>query len=320
MPGLHCDLSRVGLPLTALAGAVALVVYFLPRPARKFLSKVRRRVKVVAVHEISHDSKKIRLSLGDQNSILGLPTGKHICLYAPNPQECLDSGKWNNQDDPDRGKVEIERKYTPISGNDTKGYVDLVVKVYRPGTVKMPDGRETTWTSGGKMGLHLDRLRVGDSIDINGPSGVYEYLGKGEFRIPGGTSVTVSHVGMMAGGTGITPMLQVVEAALRDPADFTQWSLIYANKTQDDILVRDLLEDAEHRSNGRFKVHYTLDFPPDGWEHKKGFITEDMIKECLPPLSKRPLMLMCGPPPMVEHACKKNLLALGYQKSSMIVF
>ena len=31
--------------------------------------------------------------------------------------------------------------------------------------------------------------------------------------------VTVKHVGMLAGGTGITPMLQVVQAALRDSGD-----------------------------------------------------------------------------------------------------
>ena len=33
------------------------------------------------------------------------------------------------------------------------------------------------------------------------------------------TEITVKHVGMMAGGTGITPMLQVVQAALRDSND-----------------------------------------------------------------------------------------------------
>jgi len=32
------------------------------------------------------------------------------------------------------------------------------------------------------------------------------------------------------------------------------------------------------------------------------------------------LVLMCGPPPMLEHACKPNLLALGYDKSLMWEF
>merc|ERR1711862_536596 len=101
-------------------------------------------------------------------------------------------------------------------------------------------------------------------------------------------------------------MLQVVSAALRDKADATTFSLIYANKTEDDILVRDLLDEAVASSRGRFTVNYTLDFPPAGWTHKKGFITADMIRECLPGPSDSTLVLMCGPPPMVEFACKKN--------------
>eukprot|EP00435_Cladocopium_sp_Y103_P049554 s1082_g15.t1 len=44
------------------------------------------------------------------------------------------------------------------------------------------------------------------------------------------------------------------------------------------------------------------------------------IKECLPPPSPETLILMCGPPPMVEFACRKNLQALGYEKDRMVSF
>lgn len=50
------------------------------------------------------------------------------------------------------------------------------------------------------------------------------------------------------------------------------------------------------------------------------FITADMIKEVLPPPGDDTLVLMCGPPPMIEFACKKNLEALGYPKTSMVNF
>merc|ERR1719161_432386 len=125
---------------------------------------------------------------------------------------------------------------------------------------------------------------------------------------------------MMAGGTGLTPMYQIVTAALEDPSDKCEFSLIYANKTEDDILIKDMLDAAAASSKGRFKVHYTLDFPPAGWKGHKGFITTDMIKECLPPPGPETLVLMCGPPPMVEFACKKNLDSLGYEKKSLIAF
>merc|ERR1719217_1406516 len=106
----------------------------------------------------------------------------------------------------------------------------------------MPDGKEVNWEDGGKMGLYLDKLKMGDSIEINGPAGVIQYLGKGMLKVPGRTK-TITHVGMLAGGTGITPMLQVAAAALRDPADKVKLTLLYANKTETDILVRDYLDD-----------------------------------------------------------------------------
>ena len=50
--------------------------------------------------------------------------------------------------------------------------------------------------------------QVGDSLDISGPWGMHEYLGKGKFKLHK-REVTCKKLGMMAGGTGITPMLQV---------------------------------------------------------------------------------------------------------------
>lgn len=312
---------RNALPLLGLAGlgAAGAAVYMLTRPPKVFLDKKRKRAQILEVQELSHDTKRFRISLGSKSTTLGLPVGKHIVIYSKNPKSCLASGKWNGKDDPDKGREEVDRKYTPVTGNETPGYVDLVIKVYRPGKVKMPDGKEVTWEDGGKAGLDLDGKKAGDFIEIGGPLGLNEYLGCGAFKLPG-RQMTAKKVGMMAGGTGLTPMLQVAQAAIRDPADSTTFSLIYANKTEDDILCRDLLDELQERSKGRFKVHYTLDFPPEGWKGKTGFITQDMIKECLPAPGDDTLVLMCGPPPMIEFACKKNLEALGYSKQSMVPF
>jgi cytochrome-b5 reductase len=308
-------------PALMVAGAmtVTIAAYLLFKPKAVFLTKQRKRAQIVEVEQLSPDTKRFRLSLGSRSTALGLPVGKHLVLYAPNSKSCLASGRWNGKEDPDKGQCEIERKYTPVTGNECLGYVDLFIKIYQPGTVQMPDGRQTTWEDGGKMGLYLDSRRPGDFIEVMGPVGVNEYLGQGTFKLPGRT-VTVKHVGMLAGGTGLTPMLQVVQAALRDPKDTCKFSLIYANKTEGDILCRSMLDELARGSNGRFKLTYTLDFPPEGWAHKRGFITTGMIGECLPPPSPDTLVLMCGPPPMIEFACKKNLELLGYEKRSMVDF
>ena len=37
---------------------------------------------------------------------------------------------------------------------------------------------------------------------------------------------------MIAGGTGITPMLQIIEQCLKDPNDDTKLSLLFANQVE----------------------------------------------------------------------------------------
>lgn len=240
-------------------------------------------------------------------------------MFAPNPPECLKSGLWNGKEDPDDGKAEIDRRYTPITGDDVPGYTDIVVKIYRPGIAKMADGKEVKWEDGGKVGLHLDSKEAGDYIEISGPVGVNEYLGKGMFKLPYRT-VSTEHVGMLAGGSGITPMLQIARAAIRNKRDSCEFSLIYANRTESDILLRDELEDLAEESGGQFKVYYTLDFPPDNWKHREGFISTEMIRSFLPSPRKKPLVLMCGPAPMLDGSCRKSLELLGYPPTSIVSF
>ena len=62
---------------------------------------------------------------------------------------------------------------------------------------------------------------------------------------------------------GITPMLQIVKAVLKDPEDRTQVSLLFANQTEEDILLRKELEEmADQHSN--FQLWYTVDRSTEG--------------------------------------------------------
>ena len=61
-------------------------------------------------------------------------------------------------------------------------------------------------------------------------------------------------------------MLQIIQAILKDPEDNTRVSLLFANQTVDDILVRDELETMAESSE-QFTLWYTLDRPPDGTIH-----------------------------------------------------
>jgi len=275
------------------------------------LNKQRQKIVLGERTNLSHDTVRFRFNLPKATPVLGLPVGKHFKLYCPNPVGKV-KGEWNGREDPEDGTDEIERKYTPCSSDDEVGYVDLVIKVYKGGVIdRFPDG--------GKMSQYMDTLKVGDTLAIMGPIGMNEYMGKGKFMI-GKREVTCKTLGMMAGGTGITPMLQVMAAILKDPNDSTTISLLYANQTEDDILVRDMLEDLQAKHPKRMMVWYTLDRPPANWSYSTGFITETMIAEHLPAPGNDTLVLMCGPPPMVKFACQQNLDKLGYAKDRQVAF
>lgn len=67
-----------------------------------------------------------------------------------------------------------------------------------------------------------------------------------------------------SGGTGITPMLQIIRQVTRDPKDETHLSLLFANQTEEDILLRDELEDAAKNHPDQVKIWYTVDRPSEG--------------------------------------------------------
>uniref|UniRef100_A0A0M3I2W8 NADH-cytochrome b5 reductase n=1 Tax=Ascaris lumbricoides TaxID=6252 RepID=A0A0M3I2W8_ASCLU len=249
---------------------------------------------------VSHDTRRFRFKLPSEKHVLGLPIGQHIYLSAK-----VD------------GKLTV-RPYTPISSDDDSGFVELMVKVYFKNVhPKFPDG--------GKMSQHLDSLKIGDTIDFRGPSGLIIYEGKGYFAVkPSKTADAVrrrfKNVGMIAGGTGITPMLQIINAVLKKKDDPTKISLLFANQQQDDILLRDELDRLAEEHAERFHVWYTLDRPPNGWKFSTGFINETMINEHLPVPNAETVILMCGPPPMVNFACVPNLDKLAYPPENRFIF
>lgn len=128
----------------------------------------------------------------------------------------------------------------------------------------------------------------------------------------------VKRFGMIAGGTGITPMLQITKAIVRgrSAGDTTEVDLIFANVNAEDILLKEELDTLAKKDKG-FRVHYVLNNPPEGWTGGVGFVTAEMIKRLLPPPSGDMKLLVCGPPPMVS-AMKKAAEGLGYAKAKPV--
>ena len=150
---------------------------------------------------------------------------------------------------------EVVRSYTPISSDENLGYFDLLIKSYPQGNISK----------------HMGSLKVGDTMKVRGPKGAMVYT-------PG----LVKRFGMIAGGTGITPMLQIIRAIVRERPrnggkDTTQVDLIFANVNYEDILLKEDL-DTLAKEDPDFRVYYVLNNPPEKWDGGIGFCTPDMIK------------------------------------------
>lgn len=72
-------------------------------------------------------------------------------------------------------------------------------------------------------------------------------------------------------------MLQIIKAILRNSDDKTQVDLIFANVNEEDILLKEDLDELS-AAHVNFRVHYVLNNPPEGWTGGVGFVTADMIK------------------------------------------
>jgi cytochrome-b5 reductase len=180
----------------------------------------------------------------------------------------------------------VTRSYTPTSNNLDAGLLELVIKIY-------PDGQLT--------GKFFANLKVGDEVLFRGPKGAYTH-----------TVGQCKKIGMIAGGTGITPMYQLIRAICEDEYDTTEVSLILANRSEDDILLRKELETFARRYPKNFKLWYMLDNPPENWAYGSGFVTADVMKEKLPAPAPDTKIMLCGPPGMV-NASKKALATLGFK-------
>ncbi|MED6181075.1 NADH-cytochrome b5 reductase [Stylosanthes scabra] len=206
--------------------------------------------------------KKTQLSHNSARFKFALPTPNSV-LGLPVGKNILARGR-------DSLGEEVMRSYTPITLDSDVGYFELVVKMY-------PNG---------KMSHHFRQMKIGDKLEVKGPKGRFSYK-------PG----QVRAFGMIAGGSGITPMFQITRAVLENPKDKTMIFLLYANVTVDDILLK----------------------PPNEWNGGVGYITKEMIQTHCPAPSNDIQILKCGPP-LMNNAMTTYLNALGYQPKMQFQF
>lgn len=162
------------------------------------------------------------------------------------------------------GWKDKKRPFTFTSLNEDD-FLEFTIKIY-------PDHDGVT--------EELDKLKPGDELIIGDSWGAIEYKGPGY---------------IIAGGAGITPYI----AMLRDLYDKKKDSglyLIFSNKTDEDIILKDELDKLLNK-----KTTYVVTDQEDT-KHKKAYIDEDFLKKEIDDVQKR--FYICGPPKMVEEVNK----------------
>ena len=117
----------------------------------------------------------------------------------------------------------------------------------------------------GRVSNHLnDTIQVGDQLAVLGPSGNFTVEPR---------SVNERHFVMVAGGSGITPIMSILETVLRVEAG-SRVTLIYGNRGWDDVIFRDRLEALCREFGDRLVVDHVLEHPPEWWTGERGLLRE----------------------------------------------
>jgi cytochrome-b5 reductase len=238
--------------------------------------------KLIQRAQVTDTTGILRFSLPDEKKPLNLSTC--ACILAKvntmvTTEEKDEDGTGNK-----RRMEDVIRPYTPISTNNQIGSFDLLIRYYE----------------NGKMTQHLKHMKEGDTVD-------FKHIDF-NVKVQAPTFISCTHIGMIVGGTGITPMIQALHAILggEDSKKKAKVVMLYGSRDSKDILAEDLLKSWEESYPQNFEVVHVLSNEPENssWEGKRGFINKELIKEKFaPPDEKEHLIMVCGPPPMYNVFC-----------------
>ncbi|NWU78313.1 NB5R4 reductase, partial [Onychorhynchus coronatus] len=226
-----------------------------------------RKCKLVSKSEVTHDTKLFCLML-PKGTHLHVPTGQHVYL-----KQTITG-------------TEAVKPYTPVlpfllsdfqeTSHHDGVHIYLMIKIY----------------SCGLFTQALDDLQIGDYISVSNPEGNFK-----KSQVQDSEDLI-----LLAGGTGFTPMVKLLNFALTEVSCLRTVKLIFFNKTEDDILWRNQLEQLALKDE-RFEVQFILSQPTKDWVGKQGEISSSLLSEFVKRSRKdsKVLICICGPTPFTEQ-------------------
>lgn len=147
---------------------------------------------------------------------------------------------------------------------------------------KTPGGQFTGWL--------FEQSRVGETLEVTGPGG--------DFWL----RVADAPLVLVAGGSGLAPVLSVLEDAARAGVK-RDAVFLFGARTQQDLYQVEAIEAIAGRWAAGFRFLPVLSHePPDSdWTGARGLVTECLAAPHVPDLAACHAYL-CGPPPMIDAA------------------
>ena len=131
----------------------------------------------------------------------------------------------------------------------------------RVGVRRVPGGLFSEWL--------VDRVAAGEEIEVAAPSGSFTPTIE-----PG------SHHGLIAAGSGITPVLSIAASVLAADPD-TQVTLVYGNRRTDTVMFTEELADLKNAHGPRLQLVHVLSREPTAAEINSGRLDEPRLRRLL---------------------------------------
>ncbi|MEZ4328081.1 MAG: ferredoxin--NADP reductase [Polyangiales bacterium] len=164
----------------------------------------------------------------------------------------------------------------------------------------------------GRVSNHLnDTAHEGMLLDVLGPSG--------SFVLEPAPSAAPRHLLLVAGGSGITPIMSVAATALHAEPE-TRVTLVYGNRAEQDVIFMARLTELAAASAGRLVVDHVLADPSPAWQGAHGLLDGATLGARLDALgldaAQADACYVCGPTPMMD-AARALLLERGVAKGRL---
>eukprot|EP00658_Telonema_sp_P-2_P061561 TRINITY_DN5024_c0_g1_i1.p1 TRINITY_DN5024_c0_g1~~TRINITY_DN5024_c0_g1_i1.p1 ORF type:complete len:435 (-),score=149.40 TRINITY_DN5024_c0_g1_i1:312-1616(-) len=190
------------------------------------LSADYKKFRVTSASNVTSEADRETMFIKLGVSTTHIPTGQHVQIRAHVGDEV------------------VERKFTPTRFDGRE--CELLVRVVKDGALTPV----------------LAQLKEGDMVEMRGPVGSYTYglSGPGSLQdmLLAKRYVGVSQMLMLAGGTGITPMLQIVNHVLADAEDSTHMVLVCFNKSMGEAMLAERISGLAKQHPEQLKVVFAV--------------------------------------------------------------